>query len=348
MTQTFMKIVLPIACPLILISFAAWSVLSQGSDPTPAAAGYTIAALPVPPDFDYFEPRKINENGEIAGRLDASFGPYKDDSHAGFHSAGLTVDLHPLVAEDGSLTSGVIDLNDRGELLLRSDHGFFLMKGGEIASLEDWAVHGTLQPAAMNNRGQIVGVAEMGERMMRGFSYQNGHLRLIGDAHFFGAATALNDRGLIAGAASETGDWDDFRPAFFCGNHTQLLSLPHGYVVAVNNHGDAVIATPHATTPGFLWNRKGEAIELPFTPRGINDKGQIVGLDESEWPPRAFLYSGGVSRELQEFVPAAAGIEWELLSASDINDAGQVVGLGRRAGVWTGFVMNRAKEEEVR
>ncbi len=65
-------------------------------------------------------------------------------------------------------------------------------------------------------------------------------------------------------------------------------------------------------------------------PKAINNTGQIVGLASSSTglalESRAFLYSGGQMLDLNMLVPANSG--WVLLSASSINDAGQIVGTG--------------------
>ncbi|HMJ66787.1 MAG TPA: hypothetical protein VK615_15710, partial [Candidatus Binatia bacterium] len=55
---------------------------------TPSTTGairYTVTELTPPPGWDFFEPRKLNNRGEMLGHLDASTGPYKDEPHAAFY-----------------------------------------------------------------------------------------------------------------------------------------------------------------------------------------------------------------------------------------------------------------------
>ena len=50
-----------------------------------AAGRYTVTAILPPRGFDYFEPRRINDAGQMIGRLDASTGPFQDSPHVGFY-----------------------------------------------------------------------------------------------------------------------------------------------------------------------------------------------------------------------------------------------------------------------
>src|SRR3954462_2182279 len=74
---------------------------------------YSARAVGPAPGFDYFEPRKINNKGEVLGRLDASTEIYKDHSHAGFYTEGNTLDLQLLLPTGQTDPSSLpVDLND--------------------------------------------------------------------------------------------------------------------------------------------------------------------------------------------------------------------------------------------
>jgi probable HAF family extracellular repeat protein len=63
--------------------------------------------------------------------------------------------------------------------------------------------------------------------------------------------------------------------------------------------------------------------------RGINNNGQIVGESYTVVGPageHAFLYSGGVMRDLNALVPSNSG--WTLQEASAISNTGLIVGDG--------------------
>lgn len=53
----------------------------------------------------------------------------------------------------------------------------------------------------------------------------------------------------------------------------------------------------------------------------------------------AFVYDGSL-RNLNQLLPA--GIGWELIEATDINDAGQIVGYGRFQGRIRAFLLTPA------
>jgi probable HAF family extracellular repeat protein len=63
---------------------------------------------------------------------------------------------------------------------------------------------------------------------------------------------------------------------------------------------------------------------------GINNHDQIVGIFQSYTDPRAFLFTGNQVVDLNSLLPASSG--WTLLSATGINDQGQIVGYGTGPG----------------
>jgi len=70
----------------------------------------------------------------------------------------------------------------------------------------------------------------------------------------------------------------------------------------------------------------------------INSSGQIVGWAEtSDGDRHAFLYSGCSMVDLNDAIDANSG--WLLQAASDINDAGQIVGSGQIDGEIHAFLL---------
>jgi probable HAF family extracellular repeat protein len=71
----------------------------------------------------------------------------------------------------------------------------------------------------------------------------------------------------------------------------------------------------------------------------VNNNGDVVGYvyNGSTGYQRAFLYSGGVMQDLNGLLPANSG--WTLIEAHDINDNGQIVGMGLIDGVGHAFSM---------
>lgn len=73
----------------------------------------------------------------------------------------------------------------------------------------------------------------------------------------------------------------------------------------------------------------------------VNNAGQIVGVSSVSWFTRqdehAFVYEGGVMRDLNALIPAGSG--WVLNVATDINAHGQIVGTGRLNGQERAFLL---------
>ncbi|HEX4920702.1 MAG TPA: hypothetical protein VFV92_08175, partial [Candidatus Bathyarchaeia archaeon] len=104
---------------------------------------------------------------------------------------------------------------------------------------------------------------------------------------------------------------------------------PDGFASSINDNGQVVGQTGNCTSVlhAVLWN-KGVPTELGrlrgllLTPTDINNKGQIVGFAAS--PDftvfRAFLWENGVARDLGTIAPDVKSL------AFGINDKGQIVG----------------------
>jgi probable HAF family extracellular repeat protein len=130
------------------------------------------------------------------------------------------------------------------------------------------------------------------------------------------------------------------------GTYTDLGTLggTRTLPIGMNDLGDVVgqssLAGDTAFLP-FVWSG-GVMQPLPLLPghttghaRAINNVGQSVGLSSppgfSFFTTRAVRWDNGVVTDLNTAATAAAG--WVLLSAAfDINDAGQIVGYGFKAG----------------
>jgi hypothetical protein len=76
-------------------------------------------------------------------------------------------------------------------------------------------------------------------------------------------------------------------------------------------------------------------------PAALNDRGDVVGwaaVDYGFGDARAFGFIGGVLRDLTSLLPANTG--WSLLLlALDINNRGEIVGVGLKDGLAAAFRM---------
>jgi probable HAF family extracellular repeat protein len=74
----------------------------------------------------------------------------------------------------------------------------------------------------------------------------------------------------------------------------------------------------------------------------MNDCGQIVGAHHPAqfFKPHAYLIADGTAVDLNSQIPP--GSEWRLGVATAINDAGQIVGVGRHDGLQHAFLLEPA------
>src|SRR5881628_3502508 len=99
------------ACILLLYG----AITTITTLPAWTAVRYVVTELTPPAGWDYFEPRKLNNRGEMIGHLDASTGPYKDEPHAAFYGGGIVTDLHLLLPDAATARSSLpTALNDSG------------------------------------------------------------------------------------------------------------------------------------------------------------------------------------------------------------------------------------------
>ena len=149
---------------------------------------------------------------------------------------------------------------------------------------------------AINDRGVVVGSAATAAGESRGFIHERGRMRPIGT---FGgpnsAAHDVNDRGVVVGSA---------------GNAS-------GGVEAFIHDGVLRPLFP-ARSPYDV----SEAI-------AINNRGQVVGTINDE----GFVFEGGRVTMLRDLLTAAQRTSWGVLTPTDINDSGWIVGIASTYGI---------------
>jgi probable HAF family extracellular repeat protein len=196
-----------------------------------------------------------------------------------------------------------------------------------------------LSSAAMNNRGQTVGTAFHPGRGSFSTIFQwdqIGFRETLASMWTYYTATSINDLGEITGYSRSAGSEWEFVDGLLL-TAQGPVDLGPGYVHKVNNLGQAVGGTPidghyvwniKPMYVGYLWEtgrvtRLGTlANESESIACSINNLGQIVGVAGS----RAFLWTNGIITDLNTLISADSG--WQLASATDINDAGQIIGAG--------------------
>jgi len=117
--------------------------------------------------------------------------------------------------------------------------------------------------------------------------------------------------------------------------------------VAINSQGH-VIGNRYENSLGQAFLYRGNGMEQlagvagPSVAIAINDADEVVGYTYRLHEPSSqpFLWKNGASTLLNSLVPTNSG--WEFPSALDINNFGQILGLGRYQGATHGFILSPA------
>lgn len=302
-----------------------------------AAAMYTVTNL------GNFGPQSINAQGMVAG--DVPFGvavysgygpnagrivPIPDSYDArGINASGQVLSSAPtgsmIVSLDGATklvsNSYVIAINDSGELVGTSLNGgvnyhAFAQNGTRLTDL------GTLGgPSSgafgVNAYGQVVGAADLPPNNpanptyheSHAFLYSNGKMTDLGSlGGSSSSAVAINAAGQVAGTSVITGG-------------DQVLGITRTDFMYNPSH--AFLYTGGKMTDlGTLGGDYSAATALSSSGQVIGNS--LVSGGYATSIQHAFLYSEGMLHDLNALIPP--GLGWTLISASGINDAGQIVG----------------------
>jgi len=340
-------------------SGSALIAVAQADPPRPAPPGYTIYSLKDLSNgvFDG-SPNAISNSGYIGGwvhRLE--LGPTVN-SAAIFHDGKVAVYPGPLY---GGYLTGAVAVNDNGVAAAEVALGLFYSVGmalpGEEQTFPDKPKYSTA--ASINANGSIVGSYFNLDSTVRGIYRYDTATGVRVDLGNLGLgmidATAINDRGDIAGAYSETQTFNDHLRPFRLSADGQLTLIPtlggtYIRTVVMNASGDVAGSSTMPAAPGsvfethaFLfhdgtlsdidvWNSKESVANA------INSHGDVVGFYDSPnfavWEStigEAFLYHDGAMFDLSSLLDES-GDGWVLHSANGINDNGWIVGQGWRHG----------------
>jgi probable HAF family extracellular repeat protein len=309
----------------------------------------------------------VNERGWIAG--ESQYGMTDPilgigAGHAVLWRGGELTDLGTL----GGYESFAVSVNDAGDVvglstvpgpidpysfLGQSVHGFF-WRDGVMQDVGTLGGPDTFPGIAHSSRGVVAGGSFInstpnsttGVPTMDVFLWRDGHIRdlgTLGGTLCCQATLVVNNRLQIAGDSTLAGDtkshpflWDD-------GVMLDLGTLGgnNGFVNWINDAGEVV---GYADLPGsqvhdgYLW-RHGVMTDLGNLGRtssgwAINSQHQIVGasrIDDTPGNARAFLWeNGGPIVDLNTLIPANSSLL--LVYAVNINDQGEIAGLGVPAG----------------
>jgi probable HAF family extracellular repeat protein len=284
-----------------------------GNAPTVRSPGFVLAnggyrTIEVPGSRTHTYAHGINRRGQIAGGFD---NPSFDGPDGRGHGAIRQTNGRFLQFDvPGALATVANKINDRGQIVGGSnDTGVsvgapgtkgFLWYRGRLTRLK---VPGSIETQAVgiNNHGRVVGEYIDAAGTYHGFLWHKGRFTTIDGPRAIGAAvTDINDRGQMVGAYI---DADGSHRGFLLSKgRDRTFAAPYGPLTLpsdINNRGQIVGITfsdlVGGDAHGYLL---AAGVKGPFTPidvpgalgtlpRGIDDRGRIVGLYESPNPTPA-------------------------------------------------------------
>jgi probable HAF family extracellular repeat protein len=203
----------------------------------------------------------------------------------------------------------------------------------------------------INNAGQVSGYSQTATRD-HAFLYSGGTMLdigalLAGSKHSYGYG--INDAGHVAGTAYNN-SYSTSAAFFYNGSTAVEIATGGGNssALAINN-SDHIVG--YAAVDGFdhaFHYANGTVIDLKTLGGnysyaiGINNSNVIVGgsfIDPNDSVYHAFVCISNVLIDLNGQLDAT-GAGWTLTEARAINDAGQIVGVGRFGGTDRGFILD--------
>ncbi len=302
------------------------------------AQEYSIEEIPVSGVYHHVTAKSINNNGVVAGTADASpwYGYYR-----GFiYEDGVTNFIYLSGADRNPLLS----INDNDNYVGQADFPNYVYKGFFNSQFLPPAFGDDSYAYDINNANHICSAGWDGTTDQI-VIYEGTQIIHISDIGFdYGVSVkAINDSGFVTGTKWEE---DEGYPFLYNYKTSQITYLPNIFggndypetdAYDINNSNQIVgyYSDGDNTWGGFIW-KNNNYTTFPYSEvNAINDSGVVVG--ESDYTPGtsggnyAFIYDPVHGfRDLNNLIPSGTG--WELLAAVDINDFGQIVGVGKLNG----------------
>lgn len=282
----------------------------------------------------------INDSSQVVGSVD--YGGGIQHAFVWSRAEGMK-DLGVL---PGGKISAATAINASGQVAGYSSrasgpvHAFRWTRETGMVDLETLSGCAGSTPYGINNNGEVVGECALdpGLAVYRPFRWSESRgMEDLGtlDSDRGGGALAINDRGQIVGYSNPDSYYDESKAVLWTGVSTGVrigtcvTGECYGQAKAINGNGDIV-----GTTSGsaFLRMQDGafkdlgslDPLNSAAVATGINDRGQIVGVDYSDLTTRGFIWT---ERKGMRALDGIRGKAEVMVSA--INNKGEIVGNSR-------------------
>lgn len=293
-------------------------------------------------------PTSISESGHVTGW---SFTPNFAE-HAFLYNgtitditpSGVTSSYGASVNSSGTVVGSTVSANQRQAFAFDGSLQHLGLGGGVGSSAH-----------SVNDAGVIVGAIHLANGNSSAFRYDTTMHDLGMLSSGSSSANAISISGVIAGFSNPVGSMSTVHAIRHDGAFHDLGTLGDGAYSTASSINDSGLIAGFSTTFGFdFLNRRaflydGAMIDLgtlggtSSEAYGINASGHVVGYAaDSLGASRAFIYRDGVMSDLNSQIDSALG--WRLDSAADVNNAGQIVGVGWRDGQVRGFLLTPVPE----
>ena len=303
---------------------------------------YFVTELPPLPGGEFSRAVAINENGVVAG--EAPRGDEGGYTHAVIWVDGAAID----VTGSGFLFSGANDVNDAGVVVGVSSSGTAPFRWAPetldiLPGLE--TARGIAR--SVNESGLVVGASVLSNNHAHAVRWDDGgvlDLGTLGGAD--SEAFDISEAGVVVGSAKlANGQWRAF---WWDGTLHALGTLggPGGAAHAINDVGEIVGDSNYnaSLAHACVWRPAAAPLDLGTlggsvsAAHDINNGGVIVGEAAVSGfnPIHAVVWESDQIVDMNDRLPS--GSDWLLAAANGVNDAGVIVGVGRRGGATRGFI----------